>query len=88
MFDYHLHTRLSFDSHADPVEMVRAALRAGMKEICFTDHRDYDPLDPEHYLRYEPEDYAAAYDHLQADGLNIRKGFEFGILKDNADQLH
>jgi len=88
MFDYHLHTRLSFDSHADPEKMVRAALQAGLKEICFTDHRDYDPLDPEHYLRYETEDYGAAYDHLQADGLKIRKGFEFGILQDNAQQLH
>ncbi len=39
--DYHTHTRLSFDSQADPGEMVRAAKGAGLAEICFTDHVDF-----------------------------------------------
>ena len=87
MFDYHLHTKVSYDSENQPEDMVQAALKAGLKEICFTDHRDYDPLDPDRQIRFTTEDYAAAYDHLQADGLKIRRGFEFGMLRDNAEQL-
>lgn len=88
MFDYHLHTHVSYDSESKPEDVVQAALKAGLKEICFTDHRDYDPLDPDRYLRFTVEDYAAAYDHLQAGGLKIRRGFEFGMLRDNAEQFH
>lgn len=45
MFDFHLHTHVSFDGRDTGRNMVHAALRAGLREICFTDHMDYDPLD-------------------------------------------
>ena len=83
MFDYHMHTIVSYDGHDQPEAMLRAALDAGLKEICFTDHIDYDPLEPEHKIRFETEDYNRAYDHLQAEGIKIRRGFEFGMLADN-----
>ena len=41
MFDYHMHTTVSFDGKSTAVEMVQAAQAAGLKEICFTDHMDY-----------------------------------------------
>ena len=41
MFDYHMHTRISFDSDADPIAMLRAAEAAGLEEICFTEHTTY-----------------------------------------------
>ena len=44
MFDYHMHTVVSFDGHCRGIEMARAAADAGLKEICFTDHLDYDPM--------------------------------------------
>lgn len=87
MFDFHMHTSVSYDSHARPEDMLVAAERAGLREICFTDHIDYDPLDPNHYLRFETEDYNKAYDHLQSDTVKIRRGFEFGMLADNVDAL-
>ena len=43
MFDFHMHSRVSFDGHDTGRAMAQAALDAGLKEICFTDHLDYDP---------------------------------------------
>lgn len=46
MFDFHMHSLVSFDG-LDPAEkMVRAAADAGLKEICFTDHIDYEIREP------------------------------------------
>ena len=83
MFDYHMHTSVSYDSKETPEAMLQVAVNAGLKEICFTDHIDYDPLEPDHKIRFETEDYNRAYDHLQAEGIKIRRGFEFGMLPDN-----
>lgn len=84
MFDFHMHTTVSYDGHNTPEEMLLAARDAGLKEICFTDHIDYDPLDAERMIRFETETYNKAYDHLHADDIKIRRGFEFGMLADNA----
>lgn len=42
MYDFHLHTHHSFDASHSPAEIRAAAARAGLHEICFTDHIDYD----------------------------------------------
>lgn len=42
MYDFHLHTCHSFDAGHTPAEMLAAAGRAGLREICFTDHVDFD----------------------------------------------
>ena len=83
MFDFHMHTHVSFDGRDTAVNMAKAAVKAGLWEICFTDHMDYDPLDPKHKLNFAVEDYAEAYDGLNVPGLTIRRGFEFGMLPDN-----
>ena len=85
MFDYHMHSIVSYDGHNTPEEMLQAALNAGLKEICFTDHIDYDPMDLDRKIRFDTEDYNKAYDHLQAEGIKIRRGFEFGMLEDNKE---
>lgn len=87
MFDYHMHTILSYDGHNTPEQMLDAARKAGLKEICFTDHIDYDPLDPARKLWFDTDAYSAAYDRLQAEGIKIRRGFEFGMLEDNREQF-
>lgn len=87
MFDFHLHTHISFDGYDTAANMVQAAVKAGLREICFTDHMDYDPLDPKHKLNFAVEDYAEAYDGLNVPGLTIRRGFEFGMLPDNRAQF-
>ena len=40
--DRHLHTNYSVDSKEPPENVIHAAIRKGMKEICITDHKDFD----------------------------------------------
>jgi len=83
MFDFHMHTSVSFDSETRSIDMVDAAVKAGLKEICFTDHWDYhsDPLD-KHDL-FSLDDYAKAYDTLKDDRIIIRRGIEYGLTEWN-----
>lgn len=87
MFDFHLHTHVSFDGRDTGINMAQAAVKAGLQEICFTDHKDYDPLDPNHKLYFDLADYQKEYDTLEIPGLTIRRGFEFGMLPDNREQF-
>ncbi len=87
MFDFHLHTKVSFDGIGTSQEMAEAALKAGLKEICFTDHVDYhsDPAKAPNLISME--EYSQAYDHLEIPGLTIRKGFEYGLTTWNQKEL-
>ena len=85
MFDFHMHTRVSFDGHDTGEAMAKAALAAGLKEICFTDHLDYDPLEKMLGMTFDNEAYSAEYDHLEVPGLTIRRGMEFGMTPYNLD---
>ena len=87
MFDYHMHTRVSFDGHDTGLQMAQAAKAAGLKEICFTDHLDYDPLGKMGTLAFDTDAYNAEYDHLEIPGLKIRRGMEFGMTVDNRDRF-
>lgn len=87
MFDYHMHSTVSFDGHHSPEQMARAALDAGLREICFTDHIDHFPGSAEETMVFRQADYDAAYRDLHMPGVKIRFGMEFGLLEDNAAQL-
>lgn len=76
MFDYHLHTSHSFDAHTPPAEMLEAAARAGLREICFTDHVDLDGSDfPLADLHALAEDVHS----LQGGSVAVRFGAEFSL---------
>lgn len=84
MFDYHMHSKVSFDGKNTALEMALAARDKGLQEICFTDHIDYTPqMD----MVFDTEQYNRAYDGLEVPGLVIRRGMEFGITPDNREQL-
>ena len=87
MYDYHMHSRVSFDGHATGEAMAKAALAAGLKEICFTDHLDYDPLGQMGCMAFDTAAYHAEYDGLEIPGLQIRRGMEFGMTPDNISQF-
>lgn len=87
MFDYHMHSRVSFDGHDTGEALAKAALAAGLKEICFTDHLDYDPLEQMGCMAFDTALYNAEYDGLEIAGLKIRRGMEFGMTPDNAAQF-
>ena len=84
MYDYHMHSRVSFDARDTGLAMALAAKARGLKEICFTDHIDYTP---EMNMVFDTAVYNAEYDDLQVPGLLNRKGLEFGLTPDNAEQL-
>ena len=87
MYDFHMHSRVSFDGHDTGLALAQAAAAAGLKEICFTDHLDYDPLGKMGKLDFDTEMYNAEYDRLEMPGLLIRRGMEFGMTSDNREQF-
>ena len=87
MFDFHIHTIVSFDGHDRGLQMAQAAKKAGLREICFTDHLDYDPLGKMGILAFDTDTYIAEYDSLEVPGLKIRRGMEFGMTVDNREQF-
>lgn len=79
--DYHSHTRLSPDSSAPLTEMADAAIAAGIRELCITDHYD---LQGEHGGRNPAFDWTPALKQYHAalpryqDRLVLRLGIELG----------
>ena len=87
MFDYHMHSTVSFDAKSPALDMAQAALKAGLKEICFTDHIDYEVGVEKQIMVFDTAVYNAAYDNLDIPGLKIRRGMEFGLKPYNQAQL-
>ncbi len=87
MFDYHMHTVVSYDGHNTPLEMAQAAAKAGLQEICFTDHLDYQLGVPKETIAYTPETYRTAYENLHVPGLSTRQGAEVGMTPWNKDEV-
>ena len=87
MFDYHMHTTVSYDGHDTPQAMVKAAIAAGLQEICFTDHMDYELYRPRELTSYKVEAYNAAYDGLKAQGITVRNGVEVGLTPWNVEEV-
>ena len=87
MFDFHMHSTVSFDGHDTGLAMAMAARAAGLREICFTNHMDYEPGAAVQTMLYDLDAYSREYDGLELPGLKIRRGMEFGMAPDNAAQL-
>lgn len=87
MFDFHIHSRVSFDSEESPENIVRAAEARGLAEICFTDHYDHH-IDPggAHDI-FTLDEYAAAYDGLDSERVLIRRGVEMGLTDWNKNAI-
>lgn len=86
MFDFHIHSSLSFDSDTPATDIALAAKQKGLLEICFTDHWDYLPRPTDKHDLFSLEDYSRAYDTLEVEGLKIRKGIELGLNDWNMDE--
>ena len=87
MFDYHMHSTVSFDGQSDALSMARAALERGLKEICFTDHIDHEVGVEKEIMVFDTAVYNAAYDGLEVPGLKIRRGMEYGLKPGNQAQF-
>ena len=87
MFDFHIHSKVSFDSECPAKDIVKAAESAGLREICFTDHYDFND-DPEgNRDLFTKEQYESEYGALFSDKLKIRRGVEFGLTPWNQKEL-
>lgn len=87
MFDYHLHSKLSCDSTCEPYKIVVAAERQGLKEICFTDHYDFNDVFLDKGDFFSIQEYHDVYDNLKSDKVKIRCGVEFGLTQWDQIQL-
>ena len=87
MFDYHMHSTVSFDGQSEARDMVRAAKAMGLKEICFTDHIDHEVGVEKEIMVFDPDVYSAAYDDLSVPGILIRRGVEYGIKPGNMQEM-
>ena len=87
MFEYHLHSTVSCDGHNTPLEMAQAAADAGLREICFTDHLDYQQNCTWDAYRYTPQAYREGYDGLEVPGLTIRHGTEVSMSAWNRELM-
>lgn len=80
MFDYHVHTCYSQDADVPLSAQLDAAVRAGFKEICFTDHVDFD-LIADGKPFYPPADLNALKEELKAiaplyPSVKVKRGAE------------
>jgi histidinol-phosphatase (PHP family) len=78
LYDQHLHSRHSFDSKADPREIVEAAIERGLSGVTFTEHYDAHPKDWESCV-YEDASYSETIEGLRGefgDAVFIGKGIE------------
>lgn len=82
LIDYHTHTRLSPDGEVPLYQMAEAAVRAGLSELCVTDH--YDLVDQDGKPEPNGCDWPPALEQWRETAeryrgrLTIRLGLEFG----------
>lgn len=82
MFDYHMHSDFSADCDASMEAMIEKAIRLDLKEICFTEHIDYDYPDKDWIFEFDLSEYDKKIKELQtkfSGKIIIKKGIEIGL---------
>lgn len=89
--DFHIHTKFSSDSTAEPHDIVITALSRNMSAICFTDHNDFDWPDEDKTLfnlDFEAyTDYMNDFRSTCSDKLPIYIGVEQGLSVPAASRI-
>ncbi len=82
--DYHVHSSCSFDASDRMAAMAKAELKAGVSEICFTDHADIGDsqtmqIGPERFQlpRSQVRQFIEAMEKAP-EGIDIKLGLELG----------
>lgn len=81
-YDYHVHSHFSADCEADMRDIVEMAIELRLKEICFTDHKDYDYCDSSINFEFDVAKYTNYINLMResyGDKIKILKGIEIGI---------
>ena len=82
MFDYHMHSYFSADCSVPMENMVLAAIKKRLTEICFTEHIDYEYPDKDFIFEFDLSEYDQVIKNLQekyAGQIRIKKGIELGV---------
>lgn len=82
MWDYHVHSSFSDDCHVEMETIVQKGISLGIKEICFTDHIDYEAAIPNVIIEFDNNDYSREVNRLgkkYRDKISIKKGVEMGF---------
>lgn len=87
-YDYHMHCSYSADSKTPMKDMIEKSIALGLKEICFTDHVDYDVIGNPNikvdYNKYFEEiDF---YQNKYSNYISIKKGIEIGLQEHLLDR--
>lgn len=88
--DFHLHTKMSYDSDADIDEVICTAISKGMKYMAVTDHHDFD-LDNGVFEQKNPKAYYDAihsYKEKYRDKIKVSVGIELGVEACQAKRLY
>lgn len=89
MFDYHMHSNFSADCSTPMEETIEQAIKKGLKEICFTEHIDYDYPDSSIDFTFDLKAYDKQVKEMQArygTQIVIKKGVEIGVQPHILDQ--
>ncbi len=84
MYDYHIHSDFSEDSSSKMEDMVKGAIQCGAKEICFTEHKEFDyPVDELEFdldlVEYEKE--FCRLKEKYREKIIMKIGVELGLQK-------
>lgn len=88
--DFHMHTNFSGDCETSAETMIEKAISLGMKQICITDHYDYDyPDEPELFLVAFQEYFEKLTDLKEhySQKIDMRIGIELGLQPHIAEHL-
>jgi len=88
MLDYHVHSSVSADSEEEMNEICAYAVKAGLKEICFTEHLDIDyPYDDIVFLLdLDLYDQKIKEAREKFPLLTIKQGMEVGLMPHVIDE--
>lgn len=87
--DYHIHSRFSADSNEDPEKIIKQAITLNMKEICFTDHQDFNWPIPKESFNIDVPSYFDTLLLLKDkyhSQINVKIGVELGLTTDNCEK--
>ncbi|GAB3045912.1 histidinol-phosphatase HisJ family protein [Virgibacillus ainsalahensis] len=82
MFDYHIHSDFSADCETPMEKTIEQAISLGLKEICFTEHVDYDYPDTSIVFEFDLKQYDVKMKEMQkkyGEKIRVRKGIEVGV---------
>ena len=85
--DRHVHSRFSCDCRTPERDVLDAAVKKGLKEICITDHCDID-MGPDWYLPVE--EYVTVWEKLKKeyeDRIDVHIGVEMGLNPEFNDKI-